>query len=285
LCGFVKWQADYVVLVTPGEGHGPDLLDITGWVSLDNTSGAAYEKAGLKLIAGDVNRMRDPWAVRENRYEMATPPFRPGPLIAGGAAKKEFIEKSFFEYHLYTLTAPSTLRDKEIKQLNLLERKGIKAERHYVYDPQTDNRRLSIELVAKNDKDNHLGVPLPKGRVTLEQRDRDGQTGFLGHVEIDHTAVKEELKLKYGHAYDVTGEWHDQQQFAPNRNITASEMRIRNHKTEEIQVRAVVRLGLNWTITKSSLPFQADDAQTVHFNFPLKPNAEQVITYTVEYQR
>jgi hypothetical protein len=216
---------------------------------------------------------------------MATPPFGPGQLTAGGAAKKEFIEKSFFEYHLYTLTAPSTLRDKEIKQLNLLERKGIKAERHYVYDPQTDDRRLSIELVAKNDKDNHLGVPLPKGRVTLEQRDRDGETGFLGHVEIDHTAVKEELKLKYGHAYDVTGEWQSQQQFAPNRNITASEMRIRNHKTEEIQVRAVVRLGLNWTITKSSLPFQADDAQTVHFNFPLKPNAEQVITYTVEYQR
>lgn len=284
LCGFVKWQADYIVLVTPGGGHGPDLLDITGWVSLDNISGATYEKAGLKLIAGDVNRVRDPWAVRENRYEMATPPFGPGPLVAGGAAKKEFIEKSFFEYHLYTLTAPSTLRDKEIKQLSLLERKGVKAERRYVYDPQTDNRRLSIELVAKNDKDNHLGVPLPKGRVTLEQRDRDGETGFLGQVEIDHTAVKEKLKLKYGHAYDVTGEWNSQQQFAQNRNITASEMRIRNHKTEEIQVRAVVRLGLNWTITKSSLPFQPHDAQTVHFDFPLQPNSEQVITYTIDYQ-
>jgi hypothetical protein len=287
LCGLVKWRADYVALVTPGEGQDPDLLDITGWVSLENTSGATYEKAGLKLIAGDVNRVRDPWAMQELEQQLDAAPLAPAP---GGAAvrsavRKEFVEKSFFEYHLYTLTAPSTIRDQQIKQLNLLQRKRIKATRRYIYDPQTD-KSVTMELVAKNDQDNHLGIPLPKGRVTLEQRDRDGETAFLGHVEIDHTAVKEELKLKYGHAYDVAGEWRVimQQRPGPNRNSAAYEMRIRNHKTEPIQVRAVARPGLNRTITKSSLPFKPRDAQTVDFDFTLDPNAEQVITYTVDYQ-
>jgi hypothetical protein len=135
--------------------------------------------------------------------------------------------------------------------------------------------------VAKNDKDNNLGLPLPKGRVTLEQRDRDGETGFLGHVNIDHTAVKEELKLRYGHAYDVAGHFTPLRQFA--RNSTTYEMRIRNHKTDPIQVRAVAHLGLNWTIPKASLPYQTEDAETIHFDFPLEPNSEQVITYTVNY--
>jgi hypothetical protein len=285
LCGFVKWQADYVALVTPGEDRNPDLLDVTGWVSLDNTSGATYEKSRLKLIAGDVSRVRDPWAVQE--HELMMEAFVPtnGAEASRGAARKQFVEKSFFEYHLYTLSAPSTVRDKQIKQLNLLQRKGVKAERRYIYDPQIDNGRLSIELVAKNEADNNLGLPLPKGRVTLEQRDRDGETGFLGHVDIDHTAVKEELKLRYGKAYDVAGQFATLQQFAPNRNGATYEMRIRNHKTDQILVRAIARIGLNWTIPKASLPFQAEDAQTVHFDFPLQPNSEQVITYTVNPQQ
>jgi hypothetical protein len=288
LCGFIKWQADYVALVTPGQAQGPDLLDLTGWVSLDNTSGATYEKAGLKLIAGDVSRVRDPWALQEVAELLleAAPaaPASGGPAF-GGVARKEFIEKSFFEYHLYTLTAPSTVRDKEIKQLNLLQRKGIKATRRYLYDPQRDPR-VSIELLAKNEKDNHLGIPLPKGRVSIEQRDRDGETGFLGHVDVDHTAVKEELKLKYGHAYDVTGEWRSVSQQFPGgkRSSTTYEMRIRNHKTEQIRVRAVARLGFIGTITKSTLPFQREDPETVHFDFALNPNTEQVITYTIQYQ-
>lgn len=288
LCGFVKWQADYVALVTPGEGEKPDRLDLTGWVSLDNASGATYEKAGLKLIAGDVRRVRDPWAVQEVEEQVRAFPraMAPGGGPARDAARKEFIEKSFFEYHLYTLTAPSTVRDKEIKQVNLLQRKGIKVTRRYVYDPQMDMSRVSIELAARNDKDNNLGVPLPKGRVTLEQRDRDGETGLLGHVAIDHTAVKEELKLNYGHAFAVAGEWRvvSQQHLGPNRNRTTYEMRIRNHKTEQIQVRAVARPGLHATITTSSLPFHPEDAQTVHFDFVLNPNAEEIVTYTVDYQ-
>lgn len=276
VCGLVEWHADYVAVVTPGEDGAPDLLDLTGWVSLENRSGATYEKAGLKLIAGDVRRARDPWAVEERQ---AAPP-EEGPLYTNAPGpsrpppKKELVEKSFFEYHLYTLTAPSTVRDRETKQLNLLHRTGVKAQRRYVFDPATTGRHLAVELVATNAKDNQLGVPLPKGRVAFEQRDPDGETQFLGHVPIDHTAVNEELTLRYGTAFDVAGSFKQTQR-------DQFEMRVRNHKTEAIRVRAVAHLAPGQQLLQASPPAVAHDATTLYFDFTLRPNAEQVITYTV----
>src|SRR6185369_5283 len=64
ICGFMKWQADYVIDVTPGESA--DLLEVNGWVTLENTSGSTYPRAGLRLIAGDVRRISDPWAVKKS---------------------------------------------------------------------------------------------------------------------------------------------------------------------------------------------------------------------------
>jgi hypothetical protein len=275
LCGLVEWHADYVAVVTPGNDGAPDLLDLTGWVSLDNRSGATYEKAGLKLIAGDVHRQRDEWDERRERefqdrlnrtLELAAAPV--------DAIRKALAEHPFFEYHLYTLTAPSTVRDRETKQLNLLHGTGVKASRRYVFDPATTGRHLAVELVVKNDKENQLGMPLPKGRVTFEQRDQDGESAFLGRVLIDHTAVNEELTLRHGSAFDVTGAFRET---ARDRG----EMRVRNHKEHAVQVRAVAHLPLGRQLLQASLPATPHDATTVFFDFALPPNAEQVITYTI----
>jgi len=289
LCGFIKWQADYVIVVTPGEGSEPDLLDVTGWVSLENTTGATYDRAGLKLIAGDVHRKRDPWAPLPEPPPMAMWKDVATRLDAAGKdgkSKKEFVEKSFFEYHLYSLTAPSTVRDRQMKQLNLLSRQQVKASRRYVYDPYLNNSRPAIELEAKNEKANHLGIPLPRGRVTFEQRDADGETAVLGRTEIDHTALKEKLKLKYGFAFDVAGEYSqvDYQRIGPRHWTYTYRMRVRNHKTGDIQVRSVAHLSSGAKITQTTMPLETHDVQTAYFNFSLKANAEQEITYTVDYE-
>jgi len=290
LCGLINWQADYVVVVIPGDGQKPDRIDLTGWVTIDNRSGATYDKAGLKLIAGDVSRKTDPWAVRpQGRRQVLEEElldFDSSVELRLGHARREFVEKSFFEYHLYTLSAASTVRDQQIKQLSLLQRKGVEAGRRYVYDPQSTGAAVAVELTAKNEKDNRLGMPLPKGRVMLEQRDSDGESALVGRVSIDHTAVKEEIKLPFGNAFDVAGEFRTIEgvQLARNHRVETNEMRIRNHKTEAIHVRAIGRLGAGGTVTQSSLPFQQHDSKSVYFEFALKANAEQVIVYTVDYQ-
>jgi hypothetical protein len=294
ICGFVKWQADYVVLVTPGQGGQPERLDLSAWVTIDNTSGTAYPDAGLRLIAGDVNRLRDPWAV-ELVDRLGEPLNRDGEvflglqehlLVAGeGRRLREFVQKSFFEYHLYALSDPSTIRDRQIKQLHLLERKGVKTTRRYVYDPTVSGNRVTVELLAKNDKEHNLGVPLPKGRVTLEQRDIDNETAVIGRTEIDHTPAKEELALKYVHAFDVVGRhrevstewlWCDHLR-------SVYELRVRNHKAEPIAVRAFARrLGQNDTLVEASAEHHRKDTATVYFDFTLPANAERVIQYTVD---
>jgi hypothetical protein len=275
LCGFVKWQADYIAIVTPGEGMTPDRLDLTGWVTLDNASGATFDKAGLKLIAGDVNRVRDPWAVL--RPPMETPTSGTGvetmPTNGAEPPPKEFVERSLFEYHLYALTAPSTVRDREIKQLRLLKKTGVNAERRYVFTPQMHPSQLLIELTALNEKDNNLGVPLPKGAVRLEERDTDGETALIGRTQIDHTPIKEPLKLIYGTAFDVVGEF--KQLGKDNYSI-----RVRNHKSSAVQVRSVIDLALGQTLT-SPHEFVMNGVQRAQFDFTLKPNSEETILFTV----
>jgi hypothetical protein len=280
LCGHVKWKADYVAVARPGDAGRPDLFDLAGWVTLDNASGTTYEKAGLKLIAGDVHRVRDPWALLSQlpTEEVPAPPAGPGGGGGGGRIVKELVEQSFFEYHLYTLTAPSTVRDKEVKQLGLLKRIGIKAERRYIFDASRDaNRHLTVELVAKNEKENNLGLPLPKGRITFEAVDADGESALTGRATIDHTPVKEELTLPYGHAFDVVADYRDV-------DPTHREVRVRNHKNADIRVRVVVRFYLGQKLTQASLPFTMHDATAAHFDFPLRANTEQTLRYAIEGQ-
>ena len=98
LTGGINWKADYVVLVNSDETRA----DVTGWVTIDNKSGAEYRNAELKLVAGDVHRAQDRDAYEGKMRDM----------VAAQAAKKEqFAEESFFEYHLYTLQRRTTIKN------------------------------------------------------------------------------------------------------------------------------------------------------------------------------
>jgi len=296
-CGHADWQADYVVAVTPGGRGEKDQLDLQGWVTIDNRTGSTYKDAGIKLIAGDVNRVPDPWAVVQ-----VEPVSVSGDMLwsvnghvdffFSKIAEKEFIEKSFFEYHLYTLSAPSTVKDQQIKQLKLLKAEGVKALRRYVLDSPAgsdeSHRHVSVVLEFKNEKDNKLGMPLPKGRVRIMQRDPDGDMQLINTTEIDHTAKDEEMKLIIGTAFDVAAERAEMNMTRPgHRQETRTiRLRMRNHKDETIQARFVERLvpNRNWEITLTSDPWTREDVSTIHFDFTLEPDAEKEITYTVDYQ-
>jgi hypothetical protein len=289
ICGFVKWHADYVIELTPGELGQPDLLDIYGWVTLENTSGSTYPQAGLRLIAGDVRRIRDPWVRNYPALRGLGTTYAVGELVidsGGRGASKDFVEQSLFEYHLYALNTPCTVGDHQIKQLTLLRKNGAKSTRRYVSDPNDGRRNLAIELLVKNEEDNNLGMPLPKGAVTLQQRGQDGELAVVGQTEIDHTAVKEELKLRFGHAFDVIGEHREVLVEKINKESRITyETRIRNHKPAPVAVRCyAVRLGQGGVLRQASLPHVVEDSQTIYFDFTLPANAEQVIRYTIVHR-
>ena len=293
LCGKMDWNADYVAIVDPGKNGEPDRVNLNAWVSINNLSGATFDEAGLKLIAGDVNRVRDPWASIPPQIENSDEPISVRETVenveAPVIAPKKFIEKSFFEYHLYTLSAPTTMRDAQIKQLGLFQRDGVLADRRYlvkVSQFQTQKWPTYIELMMKNNKENQLGMPMPKGRITLLQRDVDGEHAIIGRAETDHVSKDEELHFIYGQAFEVVSETKAvrTEMIGGRHTRQHAEARVRNHKSTPIHVRVEVFLGVNWKVTKESMAHVKHDFETIHYDFDLAPDTERVIEYTVDYR-
>ncbi|MBL7042417.1 MAG: hypothetical protein ISR77_27515 [Pirellulaceae bacterium] len=314
LCGNALWRADYVALIRESGDKG-DTLDLKAWVTIDNRSGTTYEDAGLKLIAGDVNRVRDPWAPRPRRGrsagEYAFAEGRYADRFDLSLGRKQFQEKSFFEYKLYTLSQPSTIKDQQIKQLSLFQTADVKARRRYVCRSQDgDHRHAEVQLLIRNKKENQLGRPLPKGTLALTAIDADGDTHLLGRHQIDHTAKDEEFRLQVGRAFDVVYSYRlaKEELSGPRRMLRTYEFRIRNHKAHEVQVRTIGRLSArrkiytrktapdgqlirgpemrdatSWTITQTTDPYVKYDHRTVYFDVQVPANSEKTITYTAEY--
>jgi hypothetical protein len=296
--GGMSWHADYNV-VAPVSGN---LLDIVGWVTLDNQTGKTFSNAHIKLMAGDVNKLQ---------------PGMGGPVSEsfGMAAKADaFVpavtERSFDEYHLYTLERPSTLYDRETKQVEFVRASGVPSQRIYVYDgvkldqnyrnyPMENlrdmenfgvqsNPKIWTMVEFKNSKENHLGMPLPKGRVRFYRRDTDGQMEFTGENLIDHTPSDETIRLYTGNVFDAVGE-RKRTNYHLERNAhwldESFEIKLRNHKKEPMEIRVVEHLyrWTNWDIPKTSDPFNKLDSKTVEFRVKVPPDGEKLLTYTAHY--
>ncbi|MDD4165477.1 MAG: hypothetical protein PHN29_00420, partial [Endomicrobiaceae bacterium] len=190
--GGISWNADYVLVTNEKD----TAADITGWVTINNNSGAVFKDAKLKLIAGDINR------VSQNKYAQKR---MMAPLMAEAAAvDSSFEEKSFFEYHMYELQRKSTLKDREIKQIQFISAKNIPVKKVFTYNADIDPVKIKITLDLKNSKENNLGIPLPKGRVRVSKYDSDS-IEFIGEDSIDHTAKDAKLSINIGNAFDITG--------------------------------------------------------------------------------
>jgi hypothetical protein len=140
-----------------------------------------------------------------------------------------------------------------------------------------------------NSEANHLGIPLPKGRLRFYRRDQDGQVEFTGENQIDHTPKDETIRVYTGNAFDISGErrqTHFQSQMSFNGFVDESfEIKLRNHKKETATVRVVEHLyrWSNWTIAKESAAHRQTDSRTIEYEVTLAPDEERTITYTAHY--
>ena len=290
----MTWWADYNA--TLGDKNGCQ-LDLSAWVTLVNQTGATFDDAKLKLVAGDVNRAAVPQPMmRARRQEM----------VALADAPAGFTEKEFFEYHLYTLGRQVDLPDRSIKQLELFDPVfGVDCERTlrvesggwwgYPIEPNTGNgypfsgeRNVNAHITFNNTEAVGLGIPLPKGRVRVSQEDSDGSLEFIGEDTIDHTPRKETVDLLLGQAFDVVAE-RKQADFrwskADRWMEETIEVEIRNRKKEpvKVEIREHLFRWSNWTINQNSQEYEKVDASTVDFTMAVLADSERTLTYTVRY--
>jgi hypothetical protein len=280
LTGNLNWKADYVFVINEDDTEG----DLTGWVTLTNQSGATYENAQLKLVAGDVQRV-----TAQPRGRMMVEAAR-----AMEADAAQFQEESFFEYHLYTLQRPTTLRQNEQKQVTLLEGEGVGIEKKLIfygfpyyyrgsYGQVMSNQKVGVYLDFQNTEENNLGVPLPKGIVRVYKADASGSQQFIGEDQIDHTPRDERVRIKMGEAFDVVGDRRQMEYRVISSCVSESawEVTLRNHKDEDAPVQIVEPVGGDWEILSSSHAATRVDAFTFTFNVDVPARDEVTVEYRI----
>ena len=270
--GQIGWKADYSAVLNAEE----NALDFTGWVTIDNKSGAGYKDAALKLIAGDVRRIQPPMAkARGMQMELAMKM----PAMGG------FEEKSFMEYHMYTLGRKSTINNTQVKQIEFIEpAAGVPAKKLFIYERTQQNDKVQIKIEFENKKEHNLGIALPRGKVRVFKEDpADGSLEFVGEDEIDHTPQKEKVTLYIGNAFDIVPEYtlvdskHGLRRLAEKHKI---ELRNRKIEPATVFVDEKFPAWVNWTIDESTHKYEKRDARTARFEVKVEPDATATVQYT-----
>jgi hypothetical protein len=278
----INWRADYVITLNEKD----DRADLSGWVTIDNRSGATYRDARLKLVAGDVNRVREE---REHRDKM----LRAAKAEAMQAAP-QFREEEFFEYHIYTLQRQATIKENQTKQITLItaDEVPVKKElifygaKHYYrssYGEPMSNQKIGVYVEIRNKKEHNLGIPLPKGVVRVYKQDSEGSLQFVGEDSIDHTPKDEKVRIKLGEAFDVVGgrKQTDWKKIAYDTYEASYEISLRNHKKEDVVVRVIEPIPGEWTMLSSTHIHKKTEAATAEFDIPVPKDKEVTLVYRV----
>jgi len=265
----INWQTEYVAVMDEGDSQ----LELSGWASVDNRSGRSYEDTRLRLVAGEVHRVRE-------RVRVSY-------MAAAKAGEPQFEEEPLYEYHLYTLDRPFTLENNQVKQLSLFPHFRVSVEEIYSYDASRDPKRVEVVLEFENSRKVGPGRPLPRGKIRVYKRDSVGSLQFIGEDLIDHTPVGEKVRVVAGSAFDILGERKVMDHRRISKRILQEKVQIKltNRKDKAVDVLVTEHLAGDWEILRSSIKYRKKDANTIEFKVPVRKDGEAVVEYTVQYRR
>ncbi len=289
----INWKADYVADLV-----NDNTLNLKGWVTLTNNSGSHYPNATLQLVAGNLNRVHDKTT---NRMAKRTK------VVAYAMADAAMQEESLMEYHLYTLTRPTTISNKQQKQVSLLEARNVPYKKRLIVmgqdsygwqawrqDAEYQTLTTQAKIEIDNKKVHKLGIPIPAGIVRTYQNDSQGNSQFVGEDRIRHTPENERIELVLGESFDVTAK-RKQTNFKQQRitqknavqtvhknNITASyQVIFKNAKDTDVTVNYLEDFFGEWRIEVQSLNSEKINSRLNQWTVNVPAKGETVLTYTV----
>lgn len=287
LTGGLSWKADYVAELSPKE----DSLDLSGWVTLTNTSGTSYNNAKLQLVAGDVNR-------GQQYAQPMMKAMRMDAMVAEAAAP--MAEESLLEYHLYTLDRPTTIAENQTKQVALLSASGVPARKELLlrgadyyysssYGDLGQKMKVSVFVEFDNKEASKMGMPLPKGTMRVYKKDSQGNAQFVGEDHIDHTPKNETVRLKLGESFDVTAD-KKQTDFKtlprPSKGNSAFESAyeivLKNAKKEKVTVTVQEPIPADWKIMSESHPSTKAASNTATWKIDIPAEGKTTLNYRVQ---
>jgi hypothetical protein len=280
----LTWQADYLAEVNAEE----DRLDLTGLVTLSNTSGVDFPDARLRLVAGVVNQAGAPIAMRGAVTMMAE---AAAPAPAGLAAQ------AIGEQHLYEVERPVTLADREIKQIVLLRAHGVSVSKEFRFEALVNLQggaeeigplQADVVLRFENVAGVGPGKPLPGGVVRVYQPGgADGAPVFIGEDRIGHTPEGEEVRLAIARAFDVTGRAKRTalERLSSKSYETAQEIVVANAKDQAVQVKLVGHMPPGWRMLEESAAHEQETANRIAWTLTVPAGGKTTLSYRARVTR
>jgi hypothetical protein len=210
-------------------------------------------------------------------------------VMAAGARQDKggFEQKSFMDYHMYTLGRQTTVKNNQVKQIELIAPVGgIAYNKRYVYERRVNQDNIQVKIEFQNTEGNGLGIPLPKGKVRVFKQDpADDNIEFVGEDKIDHTPEKEKLSLYIGNAFDIVPEHtlvDSEQQRRQRRQTHRIELKNRKDEPVTVFVDEHFALRMNWEIERNSHEYEKLSAEKIRFEVNIAADSTQTIEYTVK---
>jgi hypothetical protein len=266
----MTWHTEYVALLSEDDTK----MDLAGWVTVENRCGATFKDASLKLVAGEIKKVEEVVPVLKDVLTL-----RP----EGG-----FEETPFFEYHLYVLKGTTTIKNNQMKQIELMNVLGVPVNKIYTFDATKSQNRVSVSIEFVNDEKSGLGIPLPAGKIRVYKFSSDFGTQFVGEDKIGHTPKHEKLTVEVGKAFDLVASrsMTSAKSLGTNSREESYEITLRNRKNVDVTIVVIEHLWgwAEWEIVSSSMDYVKRDASTIEFRVPVPKDKEVKVSYTVRYR-
>jgi hypothetical protein len=278
----LSWSADYVVDL----GADEKTVNINGLVTLTNQSGITYKDAKLQLVAGNVNQVQP---MLERAGGMVA-------MDAMPASAPKMVEQAAFEYHLYSLERPTTIKENQTKQVAMLAASEVPVEKKYLITNAANvwgnygynfgegpRQNAAVKLKFQNDDKSHMGMPLPAGVVRVYKKDAQGNALFVGEDHIDHTPKNERVDLTLGEAFDITAraKQTNYTKLADDLYENAYEVEIKNAKKEKVTVDLREAFPGEWKMLDESQKHEKLDSNTAQWLVDVPAEGSTVLKYSV----
>jgi hypothetical protein len=258
----LSWSMDYVLSLNKTSTQG----QLTGWVTLQNRSGADFNDAHMELLAGEPRSVRQdaPRAMLSGRS-----------MTAFKSMDEASAPEELFEYHLYRLKRPTTLSNQQSRQVQLFESSSLGVERKLVgranafpsgQGAEPVKEQLDAVLSIRNVEALGLGVPLPKGTLRVFQNHGEGKH-FLGEALVERTPAGGTVEARIGQVFDITVERVavDFEKTGKSSYKCTWELRLKNSKKEPQRIVLQELLPGKWTVQKASQKWSKPSSGVLEF--------------------
>jgi len=280
----ITWKSDYVVNLEK------DVLDLKGWITVNNNSGVAYENAQITCLAGEVNAVYErPMYKNRNVYEAAA--VEPVMEMAMDAVQ----EASFSGYHIYKIPFRETIANKEQKQISFIDQKAVKYHQYgkytnsYFEKGAEQKLQFTNTLEFENTKENNMGLSLPSGVMRMYEKESKQETHFIGESRVKNIPEDENVTLTVGKLFDAVADKTVTKYVAKkhHRNVETT-YSLRNQGKEPLELRLEENIPVygNDITLKTSCSQNCSVKKKSAFvrEFTIKLQAKEKYTFTSEFE-